>query len=475
MGARAFAFRATFTRSDGKGHVMTTGINIEAAVHGGKVEVERRRSPRVPQTLDDLGLSEEFIIDLLLKTLYAQGARTGHQLVESLCLPFPFVDEQILMLQQRRLVEVRGTSGPSRASYVFDLTGAGRDRAREASASNQYVGAAPVPLAQYRAWVEAQTIRLAHVTRAEVDEGFSWLVLAPGMIDQIGPAINSAKSMFLYGESGNGKTAMAETIARLLGGSIFVPYAIEVDGQIMVLYDPVYHHKVRDEAAPDRPAEAMDSLWVDGGGDHDRRYVRVKRPVVLTGGELTLDQLDLQYDQHTKMYQAPFQMKANGGVLIVDDFGRQRVPPRDLLNRWIVPLEKKVDFLTLHTGNKFPVPFDCLLIFATNIAPSELVEEAFLRRIHYKIRAESPTRQEYEEIFQRCCAAAGITYHPGAVEQVYLDFYKVFSIAPRGCHPRDIVDHLGDIAKFMEQEPMLSRELVERACRSYFLDFPTSV
>jgi hypothetical protein len=174
------------------------------------------------------------------------------------------------------------------------------------------------------------------------------------------------------------------------------------------------------------------------------------------------------------MYQAPFQMKANGGVLIVDDFGRQRVPPRDLLNRWIVPLEKRVDFLTLHTGNKFPVPFDCLLIFATNIAPSELVEEAFLRRIHYKIRAESPTREQYEQIFERCCAGAGIAYHPEAVEQVYRDFYAPYSIAPRGCHPRDLVDHLADIARFLEQDPSLSRDLVERACKSYFLDFPTS-
>ena len=343
---------------------MTSGIYVPRT---GGSDVERRQIPRIPATLDDLGLSEEFIIDLLLKTLYMQGARTGQQLTESLCLPFPFVDEQVLMLQQRRFVEVRGTPGPSRAGYTFDLTGAGRDRAREAAASSQYVGPAPVPLQQYRRWVEAQTIRQAHVTRQTVEEGFSWMVLAPEMIDQIGPAINSAKSLFLYGESGNGKTAIAETIARMLGGSIFIPYAIEIDGQIMVLYDPVYHHPPDDTAGKERDELTLDALWVGAAGEYDRRFIRVKRPVVLTGGELTLDQLDLEYDYQTKMYQAPFQMKANGGVLIVDDFGRQRVPPRDLLNRWIVPLEKRVDFLSLHTGNKFPVPFDCLLIFATNI------------------------------------------------------------------------------------------------------------
>jgi predicted ATPase with chaperone activity len=304
-----------------------------------------------------------------------------------------------------------------------------------------------------------------------VEEGFNWLVLAPEMIDQIGPAINSAKSLFLYGESGNGKTAMAETIARLLGGSLFVPYSVEVEGQILVLYDPVYHRPAGETGGGD---DGIDSLWLGSVAEHDRRFVRVHRPVVLTGGELTMEQLDLQYDTYTKLYQAPFQMKANGGVLIVDDFGRQRMPPRDLLNRWIVPLEKRVDFLTLHTGSKFPVPFDCLLIMATNIDPRDLVEEAFLRRIHYKIRAESPSPEEYEKILRRCCEAKGIVFDRVALDQIYKEYYERYSIAPRGCHPRDIIDHLCDIAKYLEVEATLSHELVDRSCHSYFLDFPTS-
>jgi len=292
------------------------------------------------------------------------------------------------------------------------------------------------------------------------------------MLDQIGPAINSAKSLFLYGESGNGKTAMAETIARLLGGSLFIPHAIEIDGQIMVLYDPVYHKPVADERR--EPDTVIETLLDDRWKEHDQRYVLVHRPVVLTGGELTMDQLDLQYDSHTKVYQAPFQMKANGGVLIVDDFGRQRMPPRDMLNRWIVPLEKRIDFLTLHTGSKFPVPFDCLLIMATNIDPKQLVEEAFLRRIHYKIKAESPSTEEYERILRRYCEAKGIEFIAGAMEYIYREYYQAHSIAPRGCHPRDIIDHLLDIAKYLEIEPTLSVDLVDRACHSYFLDFPTA-
>ncbi len=448
---------------------MTTAF---AARQDQPLPPSRRPAPPMPQRVEDTGLSAEFIVDLILKTLYTQGARTGQQLCDAVCLPFPFVDEQVLSLQQRRMIEVRGTSGPSRGGYTFDLTAEGRGRAREAIESSQYVGPAPVPLSQYREWVDHQSIRHTHVNRAVVEEGFNWLVLAPDMLDQVGPAINSAKSLFLYGDSGNGKTAMAETIARLLGGSLYVPYAVEIDGQILTLYDPVYHRPVAD-IGPVR--EGMESLWIGSSAEHDRRYVLVHRPVVLTGGELTLDQLDLQYDSYTKLYQAPFQMKANGGVLIVDDFGRQRVPPRDLLNRWIVPLEKKIDFLTLHTGGKFPVPFDCLLIMATNIDPRDLVEEAFLRRIHYKIKAESPTEEQYEQILRRYCADKGIEFQRGAMLQVYRDYYQRYSIAPRGCHPRDIIDHLLDIARYLEVEAALTPDLVDRACHSYFLDFPTAV
>jgi len=428
--------------------------------------------PSAPQTIADVGLGAEFVSDLLIKMIYTSGPRTGQQLSDGVKLPFPIVDERLRDLQQRQFIEVRSTAGASRAGYTFDLSEGGRARAREALASNQYVGPAPVPLTQYRALVGGQGSRHAHVARRSVEGGFGWLVLNQETLDEIGPAINSGRSLFLHGESGNGKTAISETIAYLLGGNIFVPHAVEIDGQVMVVYDPLYHRPPDDEGLAERPGE--EGLWRQGA-DTDQRWVRVRRPVVLVGGELTLDQLDLQYDTQTKLYQAPFQVKANGGVLILDDFGRQRVPPRELLNRWIVPLEKRVDFLTLHTGAKFPIPFDALLVIATNIDPKMLVEEAFLRRIHYKIRVESPSVEQYETIFERYCAEKGIRYDPAAVRQIYQNFYHAHSIAPRGCHPRDLIDHLLDIAKYLEIEPSLAPDLVDRAGRSYFLDFPTAI
>ena len=439
-----------------------------ASPYGRSLEHPEEPEPPVPESVRDTGLSEEFIVDLLLKTLYVQGARTGQQLTASVRLPFAFVDDRLMSLQQRRLAEVRGTTGPNRGGYLFDLTGEGRERAREALASSQYVGPVPVPLTQYRTWVEKQTIRNVHVTREIVRSGFQNMVLSDAVHDVLGPSINSAKSLFLYGAPGNGKTMIAETISHLLGGDIFVPFAVEIEGQIMVVFDPVYHHPVEAIDPPEEDGEA--GAWLKAMPAYDQRYAKVRRPVVLTGGELTLEQLDLQYDHYTKMYQAPFQLKANGGVLILDDFGRQRVPPKDLLNRWIVPLEKRIDFLTLHTGGKFPVPFDCLLIMATNLEPAQLVEEAFMRRIHYKIQIEGPRPEQYAEIFSRCCAERGIEYDHEAVNHIYRQWYGRRGIHPRACHPRDILDHLVDIARFYEGTAVLDHDLVDRACRSYFLD-----
>ncbi|HEX5386807.1 MAG TPA: hypothetical protein VFW66_08925 [Gemmatimonadales bacterium] len=429
--------------------------------------LERPAVPPMPDTLADTGLSVELVRDLLLKTLYVQGVRTGHELAEAVALPFALVDDELLTLQQRRFIEVRGTTGTNRASYRYEVAGEGRDRARGALESSQYVGPAPVPLAQYTASIVAQSVVHTRYNPAAMRTGFAHMVLDDEVLDALGPAINSAKSLFLYGHPGNGKSAIADAIASMLGGVLYVPYAVEVDGQIMVVHDPVYHRPI--EGAGDS-ALGMEDLWLHQGDGHDRRYAKVRRPIVLTGGELTLDQLDLRYDPHAKLYQAPFQAKANGGVLIIDDFGRQRVPPRDLLNRWIVPLEKRVDFLTLHTGGKFPLPFDCLLIFATNLEPKELVEEAFLRRIHYKLHIGDPRRDQYDEIFRRCCAAAGLTYVPAAVDHVYEEYYGRRGIPARNCHPRDLVAHLMDIAKYLEEPPALRRDLLDRACVSYFLD-----
>lgn len=423
-----------------------------------------RTIPPTPRTLKETGLSEEAITDLILKALYVGGSRQGQELADFLCLPFDLIDLLLLSMQQRRFIEVRGTAGQNRNLYIFDATGGGRERAREALESNQYVGPVPIPLSEYRRWIERQTIRNVHVDREAVRKGFEVMILEEELLEALGPAINSAKSLFLFGDPGNGKTLIADCIATMFGGELYVPYAVEVGGQTMLVYDPVFHHKI----AP--PAPDANSIWRHTEQEYDHRFARVRRPVVIAGGELTLDQLDLQYDSHTKIYQAPFQVKANGGILIIDDFGRQRVPPRDLLNRWIVPLEKRVDFLSPHTGNKFPVPFDCLLVFATNLNPSDLVEEAFLRRIHYKVQVKSPTRSQYEEIFRRVSQAMGVPYDPAAIDLIYHEYYGRRGIEPRACHPRDILEHVCDTARFQNVTPCLDEDILLASANSYFLD-----
>lgn len=423
-------------------------------------------APPPPETWAAVGLSSESVTELLLKTLYMRGALTGQRLSDALCVSFALADELLLELQQRRLLEVRSTTGQARLTYLFDLTTTGRERAREAVDACHYVGPVPVPLRQYTAWLERQTVRDVHVNRASIEDGFAHVVLSRRLMEQLGPAINSAKSLFLYGDSGNGKTLIAGAIAELLGGAIYVPHALDVDGEVIAVYDPVFHRSVD----MDEPQGATQSLWRQPQQEHDRRFIKVRRPVVAVGGELTLPQLDLQYDPHTKMYQAPFQVKANGGVLIIDDFGRQQVPPRDLLNRWIVPLEQRIDYLTLHTGGKFAVPFDSLLIISTNLNPRDLMEEAFLRRLHYKIQVPDPTPQQYEEIFRRLCLRRGITFDPVGLEFIRREFYEARAIPPRSCHPRDIVDHVCDVARYREVEPALTAELLREACESYFLE-----
>ncbi|NIP80873.1 MAG: AAA family ATPase [Gemmatimonadetes bacterium] len=422
------------------------------------------KAPPMPETLEDTGLAGEALDELLLKTLYVHGVKTGRELTESIALPFQITDERLMLLQQRRFIAVSGTTGPNRGSYRFDLTDAGRERAREAMEASQYVGPAPVPLATFEEWIRKQSLRHVRVTPETVAAGFGELVLDPDLFDMLGPAVNSARSIFLHGEPGNGKTTIAEIIAELLGGSVYLPYAVDITGQTMILYDPSHHERVdqHDTGDPDGPE------WLQAVPDHDRRFVRIKRPVVMAGGELTLDQLDLQYDHKTRMYQAPFQLKAAGGVLIIDDFGRQQVSANDLLNRWIVPLEKRIDFLTLHTGVKFQVPFDSLLIFATNLQPEDLVDEAFLRRIQYKIEVGSPSRAGVTEILRRVCESREIPFLPAAVDFLYERYYDR-GIPPRGCHPRDIIDHVEDIARYEGREPRPEGDVLERACETYFL------
>jgi hypothetical protein len=440
--------------------VVATSIEQQAAVAKTMGPVP----PVPPITIAETGLHPDTLAQLMLKTLIA-GESSGTHLAESLRLPYSVLDALIQHARVEKLVEVRGAGGAGTAGYRYALTDLGRDRASQFLEMSRYVGPAPVSLAQYNAHVRACMAARAWVDRDCLSKGFDHLVVSPAMYDQLGPAVNSGKSLFLYGAPGNGKTVVAEGIGRALGTSMYVPHAIDVDGQTITMYDPVTHVSTSVTGA---------SESVIANAAHDRRWTEIRRPVVVVGGELTLDMLDLTFNPIAKFYEAPIQMKANGGVFVVDDFGRQRIPPRDLLNRWIVPLESRVDYLTLHTGRKFEIPFNVFIIFATNLKPQSLADEAFLRRIPYKIRAKNPTSDEYTRIFEMNCRKRGLAFDPVMVEYLERKYYQPRKLEMRACHPRDLVEQVVDMCRYHQREPHITRELLDAACASYFLEETSS-
>lgn len=417
--------------------------------------------PPPPASIEESGLHPDSLSQLLLKTLIA-GEASGTVLADRMRLPYSVLDALVQHARVEKLVEVRGTSGAGAAGYRYVLTDLGRDRAGQFMDINRYVGPAPVPLSQYNAYVRACMAQRPFVDRQRLSTGFDNLIVNRAMYDQLGPAVNSGKSLFLYGSPGNGKTVVAEGIGKALGGDIFVPYAVDVDGQVITMYDPV-NHQVR--SGPENGASV-----IAAGAGHDKRWERIRRPVVVVGGELTLEMLDLTFNPISKFYEAPIQWKANNGVFVVDDFGRQRIPPRDLLNRWIVPLESRVDYLTLHTGRKFEIPFNVLIVFATNLQPESLADEAFLRRIPYKILAKDPTLDEYCQIFELNCRRRGLAFDRVMVEYLHRSYYQPRRMPMRACHPRDIIEQVVDLCRYQGKEPAITREALDAACQSYFLE-----
>jgi hypothetical protein len=425
-----------------------------------------RRAPAAPEpppppaTLEATGLNPDTLSQLLLKSLIA-GEASGTGLADKLRLPYSVLETLVEHARIEKLIEVRGATGTGTAAYRYVLTDLGRDRANQFLDICRYVGAAPVPLAQYNAYVRACMAARPYLDRERLSLGFEHLVVNKGMFDQLGPAVNSGKALFLYGAPGNGKTVVAEGIGRALGGEMFIPYAVDVDGQQITMFDPVNHQAI---------TSAAEHQSVITTAVHDRRWERIRRPVVVVGGELTLEMLDLTFNPISKFYEAPIQMKANGGVFVVDDFGRQRIPPRDLLNRWIVPLESRVDYLTLHTGRKFEVPFNVFIVFATNLKPESLADEAFLRRIPYKILAQNPTVDEYCRIFELNCKRRNLPFDAVMVEYLERTYYKPRGLQMRACHPRDLLDQVVDICRYQNREPVITRELLDAACGSYFIE-----
>jgi hypothetical protein len=424
--------------------------------------------PAPPESLEEAGIPEELVAGLVVKALHHRGSATGFQLSDMLALSFHVLDGVIEDLQERRFVQVQRTDGPRRGEYVFALTGDGRKRAAEELELSRYVGPAPVPFEDFRRWIELQTVEGMRISESELQRALDGVVLPDSMLELLGPAVNSGRSLFLFGESGNGKTLLAKRLARVFGDRYYVPYSVLVDGAVMIVHDPVHHGPGPTDEVEETADDVLHEILRTVPG-HDPRFARARRPVVVTGGELTLDQLDLQWDSIGRMYQAPPQLKAAGGVLVVDDLGRQRVQVRELLNRWGVPLEHRQDYLTLRSGRKIVVPFDCFVIFSTNLEPRSLADDAFLRRIHYKIEVSDPGRDEYERIFRACCEEREIEFDQGALDYLFDEFYRNGGVAPRRCHPRDVLDHVQDLAEYRGEPARLEAALLEPACRSYFL------
>jgi len=420
--------------------------------------------PPPPASVEDTGLSAGFLTELACKVLYQNGALSLSAVAERMALPVSVAGDVMEFLRKERMAEVK-KGGDLPASTTFSMTDFGRERAREFLRQSEYAGPAPVPLGQYAEVTRKQTVRKGVVTRDAMSAAFRGVVLPPGLLDRLGPAMNSGRSIFLYGPAGTGKTFIAERLAAALTGHVFLPHAVAVDGQVVRIYDPVIHRR-RDLGTWSDPERAA----LDPRVLPDRRWVLCERPVVVAGGELTLSMLDIRFDPVSRMYEAPLQVKANGGILLIDDLGRQQVRPFDLLNRWIVPLEKGRDFLSLSNGKKFEVPFDEIVVFSTNLSPGDLADEAFLRRIGYKIRIDHARLEDYIEIFRRECRRLGMEFRPEAVRQMVDVEHPARKVPLCACHPNDILSRVAEICRYEGRAPVLEVELLSRACRDYFAE-----
>lgn len=404
-----------------------------------------------PRSIKEIGVRRKLLEDLALKSLYTVGEISLSELARHMGLGFRNVEELFERLRKDQLCEVTGMDGNV---HRITTSTAGKSRAMELLMQNQYTGPAPVSLKDYVSRIHAQSVRDIEITPDDMKRAFAELVLSTEMLNQLGTAVVSGQALFLYGPTGTGKTIIAQTLGRLFEDDlIWLPYAVEVDGQIITVYDPILHQRV------DQPDQF----------GHDPRWVMCRRPRITVAGELTMEMLDLQLNPNTRFYSGPAQMKANNGLLIVDDFGRQRVKPAELLNRWVVPLERRVDSLTLIGGRKIEIPFDLLVVFSTNLDPAETMEDAFLRRIQTKIEIGFVTPDEFHEIFRRVCRQFNLMYERSLVDGLIDRIQREYGEPLRACQPRDIIQQVLWAARYLKSVPNLNRESILHGCRNYFV------
>lgn len=413
--------------------------------------------PAEPMSVEDTGLPLSLIESLMIKRLALTGICSGRKLAEHVCLPFRILEEVYQSLRARQVL-VHKSSAPLN-DYNYALTDAGRELAQAAMKACAYVGPAPVPLVDYVMSVEAQSIRAEAPRREQLEEAFRDILIDERLFESLGPAINSGAGLFLYGSPGNGKSTLARRITMCFGQRIWIPHAIVEDGQIIKVYDAGFHEN----------AEGSDEALVKAA-THDRRWLKIRRPTVVVGGELTMDGLEIRHDPRGNVSEASLQMKSNCGCLLIDDFGRQRAEPMELLNRWIIPLENRIDYLTLSTGKKIQVPFEQLIIFSTNLEPSDLVDEAFMRRIPYKIEIGDPSDTEFVKLFEYCASQFGCEFRPQVIERLLAKHYHAKGRARRRCHPRDLMMQVRNFCAYHDLPVELRDDYFDRVVNCYFTD-----